>query len=78
MSEDELKRIEDEGCGCAIKGPDCCVEALVAEVRRLKALIELGQFGYDEFCPWCGGGEEQATLAHADDCPAWTPEGKLR
>ena len=38
-SEDELKRIEDEGCGCAIKGPDCCVEALVAEVRRLRAAL---------------------------------------
>lgn len=41
MSEDELKRIEDEGCGCVIaSGYGCAAEALVAEVRRLRLLAD--------------------------------------
>lgn len=86
MSEDELKRIEDEGCGCPIKGPDCCVEALIAEVRRLRGLVERaetkGQFEHCSTChncPWCG---YDATLdtkrRHAPECPAFTENGEVR
>lgn len=54
------------------------IAALDGEVRRLRELMERGQFGYDGFCPWCGGGEEQLEHTHAADCPAFTPDGTAK
>ena len=59
-----------------------------AEVARLRALIKAaeweGQQGRDadDACPWCGirretGGTEPNST-HANDCPAFTPEGEVR
>lgn len=71
MTEDELKMIE------AYDGGDT-VRDLVAEVRRLRGLIERvktvdNDFG-TLFCPWCGHGDPQ----HRADCPAFTESGDVR
>ncbi len=71
MTDEELRAIDD-------MHPNDYVHQLVAEVRRLRGLVEVAQFGYDEFCPWCGGGESQTTYSHAYGCPAFTPEGAVK
>ena len=65
------------------------VDALKADNARLRALIKDKEYAhvggeydegdgyraqYDE-CPWCGG---DAVKRHADDCPAFTPEGEVK
>ena len=62
---------------------------LKADNARLRALIKDKEYAhvggeydegdgyraqYDE-CPWCGG---DAVKRHADDCPAFTPEGEVK
>lgn len=49
------------------------------EIVRLRALVKDAE-RVDGYCPWCGccpnysGGD----ITHADDCPAFTPEGEVR
>lgn len=38
MTDEELDRIDEEGCGCAMYHPDCCVRRLTAELRRLRLM----------------------------------------
>lgn len=85
MTDDELKAIEAEALG------DCsnCM-GLVAEVRRLRGLIKAAEWfagvgGYDSEsgCPWCesDGFYPSSKLGHgrhAADCPAFTPDGRVR
>lgn len=91
MSEDELKAIEGRGSDViAVAGGDYAdwiwasrakgdVLALVAEVRRLRAVVDLANTiedcGDKDFCMWCGRENRQP---HADDCVAFTPEGDVR
>lgn len=77
MTDEELKAIEAESVG------DCsnCM-LLVAEVRRLKALVKKAEwsagleFGMtDAGCPWC---ESEQGEPHCDECPMFTPTGDVR
>lgn len=79
MSEDELKAMEDAA------PVDRRVSPLVAEVRRLRGLVERAQFkGQFQHCttchncPWCG---YDATLdtkrKHAPECPAFAENGRF-
>ena len=61
---------------------DCATsEQRLAKVCCLRALIKGQEFGNHaetasgagDFCPWCG-----EDGPHADDCPAFTPEGEVR
>lgn len=56
------------------------VPDLVAEVERLRELIsdiEAGADG-DGDCPWCASDPVDGYERHFDDCPAFTPEGKVK
>ncbi len=79
MTDDELKAIEER-----MKRDRFVlmveVEALIAEVRRLKGLL---QAPADELngdaCLWCKGFFLNSVgLEHDEDCPAYTLEGKVR
>ncbi len=68
MTEAELAAIEQhfeysEGEAWAA-GPK-----LIAEVRRLRALLKAGELGTESMCPWC-----RLTVpceGHEPDCPAF-------
>lgn len=78
MTEEELKRIEDEGCGCVIaSGYGCAAEALVAEVRRLRGLIKQIESAARQgaACPYC---DSWIAERHAADCPAFNPDGTVK
>lgn len=91
LSEEELKRIENEGCGCAMYLPECVARDLVAEVRRLRGLLKRAEWaGYHEclggdegVCPWCDvekvmGPIGQPPGQHEPSCPAFTTKGDAR
>lgn len=81
MTDEELKRIEDEGCGCVIaSGYGCAADQLVAEVRRLRALIALVPEISGPACPWCEviTNVPSGAREHDTNCSAFTPDGKVR
>lgn len=66
----------------AEQGPTIPRAELAAEVDRLRAIIKRAEFcnheetasGRGAFCPWCGKDDS----GHADDCPAFWPNGMVR
>lgn len=50
-----------------------------AEVARLRALVKDAE-RVDGYCPWCGCHPNYSgvDIDHADDCPAFTPEGVVK
>lgn len=60
------------------------VPELVAEVERLRGLIKHaereGDDGLNAACPWCHAlfFEWRQENPHTADCPAFTPEGKVK
>jgi len=62
------------------------VPALLAEVERLRGLIKAAELtsrpdpvrGVAFGCPWCGLRCGRDRMIHASDCPAFTPEGKVK
>lgn len=74
MTEDRLKTIEARA-----RPHDADAEELVAEVRRLRGLIEKARGAVDGWCAWC----DQYVNGVGDpdkhpDCPAYTPSGEVR
>lgn len=85
MTEDELGQIEARAAESVAVVPPCEVEwqvatdvgVLVAEVRRLRGLVQAAEWlgpviASRASCPWCLRRQPQG---HADDCPAFPPEG---
>lgn len=88
MTEDELKAIEvlwaqEPKDGMTDMLHDVVPE-LVAEVRRLAALIKDAEWcGPGErvySCPWCDTNyrPDEDRQPHRDWCPAFTPDGSVR
>jgi hypothetical protein len=87
MTDDELKFAE-----CREFGPEGneTVAVLVAEVRRLRALIKdaewfsgVGEYDSEYGCPWCksDGFYKFGKLGHgkhAPECPAFHEDGSVR
>jgi len=86
MKDEELKRIEDEGCGCAMYLPECVARELVAEVRRLRGLVKIAEWlgpdmGRKTYsCPWCEAcfAPDEDRAYHDADCPAFAATGDVR
>lgn len=77
MTTEELEQFERE------YPPDGAVHCLVAEVRRLRALIADAESDTDERCPWCNtwmpsGSKNRETIQHRGTCPAFHTDGCLR
>jgi len=75
MTEDELKSIESGDWPNFVEHRD----ALVAEVRRLRGLIEKARGAVDGWCPWCN--QYVNGIGDPDthpNCPAFTPSGEVR
>ncbi len=57
------------------------MRALVAEVKRLRALIEEHETCNEAqqiCCPWCGRGDVLTFPGHRADCPAFSAPGVVR
>lgn len=96
MSEDELQAIEARAADARrfrdVVGPSLDsardVPALVAEVRRLRGLLQSAADERDgavsshccNNCPWCDGENDPGSrrFIHEDRCPAFTPNGEVR
>ncbi len=56
------------------------IDVFVSENERLRALIKSAEaLGVADACPWCRGQAHwDPGGKHEDDCPAFTPAGKVR
>jgi hypothetical protein len=92
MTDAELSAIESRAKN-AIAGPswaqdlDLDVTALVADARRLKALIKRAEWRsggsantyWVKCCSFCDASTTSGgSPPHADDCPAFDPEGAVK
>ena len=84
MSEAELKAIEAwhsaEARASSSAQTKRGVVSLVAEVRRLRAVIAMGEHR-GQHCDWCGAWRKPSAAdkdPHAADCPAFTSSGDVR
>ena len=80
MTEAELVHMEVRARGHRptlvgeARGSHDDVPALVAEVRRLRGLVQAAEWGHgwqQAMCPWCGA---ERPCAHEPDCPAFPAE----
>ena len=88
MTDAELTALESEAAWVARYSDDngsatvlcASVPALVAEVRRLRALVKQAEWAsggaYEwETCPWCNADRPRGGKGgHYDDCPAFPRE----
>lgn len=65
----ELDRVRDE--------TQVVRRLALTDNARLRALIKAALEDVD-WCPWCKADQGVDATLHADDCPAFTPEGEVK
>lgn len=81
MTDEELADVEASGGEWA---NGTTVLLLVAEVRRLRALVKRaessgsGEWAKKTNCPWCNYAVGDWKRRHSPECPAFTESGAVR
>ena len=89
MTDEELKRFEERAYGRLDLNSEPTMHwagvtadrlALLAEVRRLRGVIALGEHR-GQHCDWCDAFRKPSAGdkdPHATDCPAFNPDGSVK
>lgn len=85
MPEEQLQKLEDRALRVENNSFADPVVGLIAEVRKLRALILKAEWNGDaitqmDCCPWCcsGGPKDARSSAHESDCAAFSAPGVVR